>query len=455
MPSAHLTAPLRSCSVHKKFGYSRLNTNCTRKLNNMLQKRLFLLVLFCLTVSFVQAQDNAAVTCVAASGEPLRIGAVFPAQTVLTASAITPLRGVQAMVAAVNACGGVSGRPVELVSVSANNRDSARDAVEKLSGDVPLIIGSGSPAVSEVLLDTSRDGSFVYWEVSEPLDEPHQWSFSSLPSDSQLGSQTADFVDSQVAALLGEKQPVRLATVNEKRPAAQQIADALSSRLSAPPVLTYAYENVMADSYKFAKQIRESKVNVVVVIALNRDADQFWWNMQQADANVKAYIQVGEPDRRNSCERIGNSDNLIMMSRTGAVSDAYRQQQIGAIYEQYTAIYMKQFAHLPDVTADLSASSVYLLLHDILPDAVNNFTVSNLQAKIQAAQVAVGSGLMGEGYMLKDNLNQASVAIVQQRQDNQLCSLFPSDVATCSAALQPFPTWRERVSQSQFASCVD
>ncbi|HEX2622979.1 MAG TPA: ABC transporter substrate-binding protein [Phototrophicaceae bacterium] len=421
----------------------------------MLRKRLFLMLLFCLTVSFVRAQDNAA--CVVASGEPLRIGAVFPAQTLLSASAVTPYRGVVAMVAAVNACGGVAGHPVELVNVSANNRDSARAAVAKLSGDVPLIIGSGSPAVSEVLLEESQGGSFVYWEVSEPLDSPHQSAFSPLPTNSQLGSQTADFIQTQISTLLGDKQPLRLAIIHEKRPAAVQIADALSSTLTTPAVLTYAYDNVLSDSYKVAKEIREKKVNAVVVVAFNRDSDQFWLSMRQADANVIAYIQVGEPDRRNSCERIGNSDSLITVSRTGVVNNTYREQQIGSVYDQYTSIYMKQFALLPDVVADLSASNTYLLLHDILPETVDDFTVSNVQQKIQAAKRPVGSGLMGEGFTIEGTsaVNQAAVAIIQQRQDNRLCSLFPSDIATCSAGLQPFPTWRERVSQPQFASCVD
>src|SRR5689334_13862169 len=117
----------------------------------MTRKRLILLMLFYLTASLVHAQDNAG-ACVTASGEPLRIGAVFPSQTVLMASAVTPYEGVVAMVNAVNACGGVDGHPVELVSQSANNRDSSRAAVAKLSGDVPIIIGSGSPAVSETLL---------------------------------------------------------------------------------------------------------------------------------------------------------------------------------------------------------------------------------------------------------------------------------------------------------------
>lgn len=421
----------------------------------MTRKCVLLLLLFCLTVSFAAAQDAA--ECIPASGTPLRIGTVFSSAALLSSSAVQPFRGVITMVDAINACGGVGGHPVEFVNVPANNRDSAREAVSKLKGDVSLIIGSGSPAVSEVLLEASRSGDFIYWEVSEPLDEPHHWSFSSLPTNSQLGSQTTSFIQSSVSTLL-EKTPLRLAIVHEKRPAAQAVVDALTAGLSTPPALVYAYENVLNDGYTVAKQMREKKVNVVVIVAFDRDSDEMWLNMRQADANVSAYIQVGsEPTRRNACNRIGNSDHLVTITRSGAVSDAYHQQHIGTLYERYTAAYMKQFALLPDAMADLSASSTYLLLHELLPQTADDFTVSNIQQALQSVQLPIGSGLMGEGFQLDASLlvNQSSMAIIQQRQNNRFCSLFPSDIATCSADLQAFPTWGERVSLPEFASCVD
>ncbi len=423
---------------------------------NMSRNHLLLIVLFCLNGSIVHAQLNTS-TCVDASGDPLRIGAIFPSQSLLMPSADTPYQAVVAMVQAVNACGGVSGRRVELVSSPANNRDAARAAVAKLSGDVPLIIGSGSPAVSEVLLDESRDGKFVYWELTEPLDSPHQWSFSPLPSNAQLGSQTADFIQTNITALLADK-PIRLAIIHEKRSAAQLIVDSLSSALTTPPLLTYAYDNVLYESDTIAKQIRENNINAVVIIAFDRDTDQFWLSMRQADANVAAYIQInGEPDLRKTCDLLGNTDGLITVSRIGAVTPKYRQQRIGPIYDQFVAGYKAQSKAAPDESADLAASGTYLLLHDILPAAINDFTVSNLQYQITTANVASGQGLMSEGFSVdpKSIFNRAGLAIFQQRQDNQLCSLVPSSIATCSTTLRPFPTWRERVSQPQFASCVD
>ncbi len=456
MPTARLTPPLRSCFVHQKFDYSRINTICTRNKTIMTRKCVLLLILFCLTVSFASAQEDAA-ACIPASGDSLLIGTVFPSAALLSSSTLQPYRGVTTMVDAINACGGVAGHPVGLVNIPANNRNSAHEAISKLKGDVLLIIGSGSPAVSEVLLDESRNGDFIYWEVSEPVETPHQWSFSSLPTNTQLGSQTADFIQSKVNTLLDDA-PLRLAIVHEKRPAAQAVVDALTADLSAPPTLVYAYDNVLTDGYAVAKQMREKKVNALVIVAFDRDSDQMWLSLRQADANVLAYIQVGsEPARRNACNRIGNSDNLLTITRAGVVSDVYRQQHIGAIYEHYSAAYMKQFALLPDATADLSASSTYLLLHELLPQTADDFTVSNIQQMLQSAQLPSGSGLIGEGFQLDSTalFNQAAVAIIQQRQNNRFCSLFPADIATCSADLQPFPTWRERVSLPEFASCVD
>ncbi|MEP6984836.1 MAG: hypothetical protein ABI970_04520, partial [Chloroflexota bacterium] len=207
-----------------------------------------------------------------------------------------------------------------------------------------------------------------------------------------------------------------------------------------------------------AQQIREKKVNVLVVVGFDRDTDNFWLSMRQTDANVLAYIQVSaEPDRSNGCEHVGNTDGLITVSRTGAVNPAYRQQHIGALYDQYLVAYKKQAAAVPDESADLAASGTYLLLHDILPLAADDFTVANLQRTLTTLQLSTGHGLMGEGFAVdgKSLLNGAGIAIFQQRQDNQFCSLAPSDIATCSSDLQPFPTWRERVSQPQFASCID
>src|SRR5688500_16812640 len=117
---------------------------------------LFLFILF--TFNNVHAHRD----CMPSSGTPLRLGAVFPPDTLFDTSTGDAYRGVEAMVAAWNQCGG--GRPVELVYIPAADREEALQAVEQLRGEVPLIIGSGSSAVSDILIESSTNGDFILWE---------------------------------------------------------------------------------------------------------------------------------------------------------------------------------------------------------------------------------------------------------------------------------------------------
>jgi hypothetical protein len=192
--------------------------------------RLLSLILIATSLS-VFAQENSSV-CVPASGSPVRLGAVFPPDTLVSVDAADPYRAVSAMVAVVNECGGINGRPVEVIFVPAANRQEALEAVEQLAGDVALVIGSGSGAVSEVLLDASAEGAFVYWEVSEPLEAPHAWAFSRverLPTGRAGGGVRGG----ETASLLNG-DPLRVAPVHENRPLAKAVAEG-SAALSAPP----------------------------------------------------------------------------------------------------------------------------------------------------------------------------------------------------------------------------
>jgi hypothetical protein len=422
--------------------------------NDMTRYRLIIIMILFVFGSAVWAQADAD-DCQPATGAPISIGAVFPSESLFSQEANDPYRGMSAMIEAMNDCGGVDGRPIRLAFVPANNREQARAAVETLTGDVPLIIGSGSLAVSEVLLAASADGSFVYWEVSEMLDSRHEWSFSPLLGSHVLGTKVADFLNTQIAALLDEAAP-QIALIHEDRPRVQSIAQGITEALNVPPMIEHSYENQLNDSYSLAVDMREYGINTVVVVAFDQDTDRLWYNMREADANVEAWIQVGGDNfRRDTCNRLGNTDGLISISLSGGGSSQYRLASIGAVYEQYTASYQEQFGRAPSENADLAASGMYLLLRYILPTVAGDFTPESVRSAILSAEVDAPAGLMGEGLSIQADSgeNGYGVAVVQQRQHNQFCTIFPSAVATCADPLQSFPTWRERVTDAQYATC--
>src|SRR5688572_13152199 len=135
-----------------------------------------LLSILCLSLVFLPMRTLAQDGCTAADGEPLVIGAVFPTASLLTARSSESYEGADAMRQAINACGGVNGRPVEWELISAQDRYDSAEAVQTLAdAGMPIIVGSGSSAVSEGARDVAEAASVVYWEVSEAVESPGDW----------------------------------------------------------------------------------------------------------------------------------------------------------------------------------------------------------------------------------------------------------------------------------------
>lgn len=417
--------------------------------------RLFVMLILTLMLwSFPIYAQESPDACTPATGEPIRLGVVFPPETLFSKDAADPYRGVKAMVDAFNACGGVNGRPVELVYIPAGNRSQVMDAVEQLQ-DVPLIIGSGSPAVSEALAEASQNGDFVFWEVSEPLDYYHPFSFSPRLNSYNLGMFAAQFIDDTLSTTVLDGKPLVLALVYENGPRGRMMADAIRSELNGARIMEYPYTAPLTNAYRMAVEMRETATNVVIVAGFENDADQLWHNLRQADANIRAWVHVGGSGyRRNTCDRLGNTDGLISISTTGEVNPAYYSGDMNVVYQRYWTAYWKQFGQTPGERADQAASGVYLLLRYILPD-VQVYTSEGIQQTIIRTNVSAPAGLLGEGlaFPFGEGINSRASSPVWQRQNGQFCTVFPDTIATCQHGLQPFPTWRERAKLEAQTAC--
>ncbi len=407
-----------------------------------------LVILLCgLPLSASLARQDGGESCAPAVGEPIRLGAIFPQRALFSVSVADPFQGAEAMRRAVNACGGVAGRPVEWVYEPAAARDDAEAAARRLvEAGVPLIVGSGALAVSEGAGPVAEAAGVVFWEGTASTLPAGAWMFSTRPSNAQLGQQAAAFVQSEVAALVGRADP-RVALIYEARARGRQVAEGVLDGLASPPLIRYAYANDLVDPYPLAVNIRDQRIDAVVLSAFDNDGAWLWYALREADANVGAWIHVGSTGYiRSLCGRAGNIDGFVSVSAAGQVSSAYREQAAGPVYAAYREAYRDAFGAAPSDLADLSASSVDLLLRRVLPRVEGAYTPEAIRRAILSLDEPGPLGLMGEGLAFDPatGLNRYPGVVVQQQQGRSFCAVWPGEIATCADPLRPFPTWRQR-----------
>lgn len=415
----------------------------------MFSKFLFLFTILLLIVVPTRTQTHS--DCNAAEGTPIRIGAVFPQNSLLSVNIDEHYNGVQAMATALNACNGIEGRPIELVYEAAADRESAQAAAQTLVDDgITLIVGSGTPAVSEALTTFAAANAVVFWEVTQPLSVSNAWSYSPRPTSRQLGEQAAVFVQQALVDVVGEAPAVAL--IHADAPYGVEAAQGLRGELA--PIIDENYGDSLSWQSSYAEDVRDRAADVLIFSGYDDDADRLWFNTREANANVKAFINVGsEGYRRNLCQRIGNNEALISVSATGALSSSYRNAITDGIFQQYVTHYMRLFSEEPNERATLSAAGFYLLAHYVLPQ-VETFTAESIQAATIDADVVSGSGFMGEGLRFEGSINTRAQAIIQQRQNGAFCSVWPAAGATCLQEPQPMPTWRERAIMAERMLCA-
>lgn len=404
-----------------------------------------------LSVLIFPGLTDAQEACTPAQGSPIVIGAIFPAASVFSADVTTAFGGAEAMRLAINACGGVQGRPVEFAYESANDYDAAAAAVEELvAQDVAVIIGSGLPAVSEGALAAVGQRA-VYWEVTESVTASDAWVFSTAAADTQLGLAAGEFIAArQTQNALAESTPVRAALIYEGRRRGQETAVGVQqSFLADHLVLTHRYEDHLENPEGLARELKRLDVNVILVSAFEADAIRLWFAVRQADLALSAWVQIGSDHSfRRLCENGLSGDAVITVSRAGAAAYTYREQTIGQIYSAYRASYVTLFGSYPNAQADLSASGVYLLLRNVLPQVTDEISAPAVRDVISHNPLGNTTGLFGESLSFRpeNRVNLNTVAVITQQQAGLICNLSPTAIATCQSMI-PFPTWRERAVQ--------
>jgi branched-chain amino acid transport system substrate-binding protein len=233
------------------------------------------------------------------TGDPIRIGAVFPISGTAASLALEELRGVQLAADFVNADGGIDGRRVVLDIRDLESGDAAPAAMVSLRSDgVSVVIGAYSSELSIPAAAAADKAGLVYWEAGAVAD---QLTGQGLPlvfrvgaSSTNLGDNSADFAATQLAPRLGTTAAgVRLAIVaaDDAYPQSVAAAAASTARANGSQIVDQqTYNLTYPDWPRVMAELAAAKPSVIILASHIDDGVAFRKAMVTAGLKVAALI---------------------------------------------------------------------------------------------------------------------------------------------------------------------
>lgn len=393
---------------------------------------IIIIMLFGIILTPTSAQSD----CVPASGEPITLGAVFPQDFLLLDDSNNAYSAVLAVTELYNQCN-EGARPIEWQLESATTYDDAIEAMERFNeNNVPIVIGSGMESVSEGLNDAATTHEIVFWDVTErPRQMPSDWSFTLRPSNAILGNRTAEFIQTEVVNMVLD-EPLRLALVVEDTLHANMMADAVREQLGDVIVV----DETIARPSDIAVNIRETDANVLLLISISGDANSLWFAMRQADANVDAWMMLGQEEltlTNHYADDLDTTGVMIIGSQHIAVESVEQ-----AISQEWYTLFLQAYRDLSDDAPDTEVLSAAVGTHHLLVSVLSQVS-SDITSEAVRDIMQNSSGI--DLFNMTDTLPLA----VRQQQENGYCLLAPASFRTCDAPMQAFPTWRQRALDNQ------
>jgi branched-chain amino acid transport system substrate-binding protein len=239
--------------------------------------------------------DSAAVV----SGNPIRVGAVFPISGNAAGLALQELRGVQLAADFVNADGGIGGRRIVLDIRDLESGDGAPAAMASLRADgVSVVVGAYSSELSIPAAAAADQAGLVYWEAGAVAD---QLTGRGLPlvfrvgaSSTNLGDNSADFAATQLAPRLGTTSTgLRLAIVaaNDAYPQSVAAAAVATARANGSQIVDQqTYNLTYPDWPRVMAELAAAKPSVIILASHIDDGVAFRKAMVGAGLKVAALI---------------------------------------------------------------------------------------------------------------------------------------------------------------------
>lgn len=426
-----------------------------------------------------------------ATGDPIRIGAVFPISGNAAPLARQELRGVQLAADLVNADGGISGRRVVLDIRDLESGDDAPAAMASLRADgVWVVVGAYSSELSIPAAAAADRAGLVYWEAGAVAD---QLTGQGLPlvfrvgaSSTNLGDNSAAFAANQLAPRLGTSPAgLRLAIVaaNDAYPQSVAAAALATAQASGSQIVDQQTYNLTYPNWpRVMAELAAAKPSVIILASHIPDGVAFRKAMVGAGLKVAALIgsTMAECSPDFAAELGSDAIGVFASDRpTGGFQPSALDASARATYDRLAAAWAKDntttapndgygYSRGTDPGASASAgpvivgpildtspaagpteealsgfSAAWALFHDVLPASASGLRAADVAAAARALDLPDGSLPNGAGIRfstlpqsLGQNLRAAAV-IWQWQAVQSYTFVWPPTYATGSIKFVP------------------
>ncbi|HEX3606221.1 MAG TPA: ABC transporter substrate-binding protein [Candidatus Dormibacteraeota bacterium] len=392
------------------------------------------------------------------SGDPIRIGAVFPLTGPQAATySQDELAGVEIARDLVNADGGVAGRPIALDLKDLPGRDVGPERAHELKADgVPVVIGAYSSDLSmPVSYATSAEG-MVYWEAGAVADQLTGRGLDRVfrvgATGSNLGDNSGHFAATQLAPMMGRPAAdLRVSLVVADDDYAHSVADAATATARAAGmqvVSTGTYFPGKPDFAPVLAGLRAARPDILILASHIPDGVAFRRAMLASGIRVAAFIGSTMaqclPDFGDALG--ADAVGVFASDRPGGGFDPATLRPEGrALYERLAAQWSRRRGGTPSEEGLSGFTAAWALFHDVLPRAAANGGIDPLHIAAAARAADLPDGTLPNGAGLRfstdparlgQNLRAAAV-IWQWQAARHSVVVWPAVYATGRAELVP------------------
>ncbi|HUZ71204.1 MAG TPA: ABC transporter substrate-binding protein [Candidatus Saccharimonadales bacterium] len=345
---------------------------------------------------------------VAAAGPlPLRIGAIFPLAGTDAPDSTDEYLGVQLAAQMVNTAGGVGGRSISLDLRDVEDQTQLPAAIASLHADgVPAVIGAYSSQLSIPAAAAVAAEGMVYWETGAVADRVtgagSPLVFRVGVDGAELGSNSGQFVTSQLVPKLGPVSKIRVYFVTADDEYGHSVADATRSALHAGGLSISGesvYNPYTPNWAPVMQALASAKPDILVLSSHIQDGIAFRRAFLAAGLSVKVFMGT----TMAQCDQ--DFGNVLGSGAVGVFASDRPQAnfnpdaldpQARALYNRFAALWRQRTGEVPSEEGLAGFSAAWVLFADVLGRGVSDEAPS-IAAAARALDLPEGSLANGAG----------------------------------------------------------